>query len=202
VAIDGPSGVHDDDPEPGGDSQSAKRRENGRQDADRPAGAQLAEVRGRAEYYEASRAADQRTAAAGGAELASGSARTRSAHDVEMVGGDPERPPPDSVHVAPERARHILDGDRWGGGRRHGTGRPGKTEFPPSWDDEKIIGHILSVARAPDDPPVFQANHRWRVHGQRDGVGINVIVQPDGRIWSAWPDAGSPGVVKNPRETK
>jgi hypothetical protein len=66
----------------------------------------------------------------------------------------------------------------------------------------KIIGHILDVARAPDDPPVFQANRRWRVHGQRDDVGITVIVQPDGRIWSAWPDADSPGVVKNPRETQ
>jgi hypothetical protein len=61
---------------------------------------------------------------------------------------------------------------------------------------------ILDVARAPDDPPVFQANHRWRVHGQRDDVGITAIVQPDGRIWSAWPDAGSPGVVKNPKEAK
>jgi hypothetical protein len=155
-----------------------------------------------AEYYEASRATDQRMAAAGGAELASGTARTRSAWDVEAVGGHPERPPPDSLHVAPERARHILDGDRWGGGHRHGTGGPGKTEFPSGWGDEKIIGHVLGVARNPDEPPVFQANRRWRVHGQRDGVGINVIVQPDGRIWSAWPDAGSPGVVKNPRETK
>jgi hypothetical protein len=101
----------------------------------------------------------------------------------------------------PERARHILDGDRWGGGHRHGTGRPGKTEFPSGWDNQKIIGHVRDVARAPDDPPVFQANRRWRMHGQREDVGINVIVQPDGRIWSAWPDAGSPGVVKNPRET-
>jgi hypothetical protein len=140
VAIDGPSGVHDDDPEQGGDSQPAKGREDGRNDADRSAGTQLAEVRGRAEYYEASRAADQRMAAAGRAELASGTTRTRSAWDAEVVGDHPERPAPDSLHVAPERAR-------------------------------------------------------------REDVGINVIVQPDGRIWSAWPDAGSPGVVKNPRET-
>ena len=49
---------------------------------------------------------------------------------------------------------------------------------------------------------MFQANRRWRVHGYRDEVGINVVIQPDGRIWSAWPDADGPGVVKNPRETK
>jgi hypothetical protein len=108
----------------------------------------------------------------------------------------------DSLHVPPERTTHILDGDRWGGGHRHGTGRPEKTEFPSGWDDEKIIGHILDVARAPYDQPVLQPNHRWRVHGQRDDVGITVIVRPDGRIWSAWPDACSPGVVRNPREAQ
>ncbi len=134
-------------------------------------------------------------------ELASGTTRTRFAWDVEAVGGHPDRPPPDSLHVVPERARHILDGDRWGGGHRHGTGRPTKTEFPSGWDDDKIIGHVLDVARNPGDPPVFQANRRWRVHSQREDVGITVIVQPDGRIWSAWPDADSPEVVKNPKET-
>ena len=164
---------YDDDPEQAGDSEPEKVHGHGKQ--------QPAEVRSRAEYYEELRATDKQMAASDG----------RS-----------DRPPLDSLHVTPERAGHILDGDRWGGGHRHGTGRPGKTEFPASWDDEKIIGHVLGVARAPDDPPVFQANRRWRVHGYRDEVGINVVIQPDGRIWSAWPDAGGPGVVKNPRETK
>lgn len=148
------------------------------------------------------RAVDVRVAAAGRAESTARTARMRSAWDSEPVGDHPDPPPVESLRVVPERAKHILDGDRWGGGHRHGTGRPGKTEFPSGWGDDKIIGHVLDVARAPDDPPVFQANRRWRVHGQRDGVGISVIVQPDGRIWSAWPDAGSPGVVKNPRETQ
>ena len=181
VAIDGPSGAYDDDPEQAGDSKPEKGRGHSGQDVGSPMNAQPAEVRSRAEYYEELRATDKQMAAAD---------------------GHSDRPPLDSVHVAPERAKHILDGDRWGGGHRHGTGRPGKTEFPSGWDDEKIIGHVLDVARAPDDPPVFQANRRWRVHGHRDEVGITVIIQPDGRIWSAWPDAGSPGVVKNPRETK
>jgi hypothetical protein len=181
VAIDGPSGAYDDDPEQAGDSKPEKGRGPDRQDDSSPADTQPAEVRSRAEYYEELHATDKQIASAGG----------RS-----------DRPPLDSLHLAPERAKHILDGDRWGGGHRHGTGRPGKTEFPADWDDEKIIGHVLGVARAPEDPPVFQANRRWRVHGYRDEVGITVIIQPDGRIWSAWPDAGSPGVVKNPRETK
>ncbi len=180
VAIDGPSGAYDDDPEQAGDSKPEKGRGPSGKDVSRPVDAQPAEVRSRAEYYEELRAANNQMAA----------------------DGHSDRPPLDSLHVAPDRAKHILDGDRWGGGHRHGTGRPGKTEFPAGWDDEKIIGHVLGVARAPDDSPVFQANRRWRVHGHRDEAGITVIIQPDGRIWSAWPDAGSPGVVKNPRETK
>jgi len=95
---------------------------------------------------------------------------------------------------------HILDGDQWGGGHRPGTGRPEKTEFPASWDDSQIVDHSTDVARSPDVPPVLQPNHRWRVFGERDGVGITVIVLPDGRIWAAWPEEGSPGVIRNPKE--
>jgi hypothetical protein len=180
VAVDGSSGVYDDDREQAGDSKPERRRGHGGHDAAGPLNTQPGEVRSRAEYYEELRGADKPMVAADGYS---------------------DRSAPDSVHVAAERAKHILDGDRWGGGHRHGTGRPGKTEFPSGWDDEKIIGHVLAVARAPDDLPVFQANRRWRVHGHCDEVGITVIIQPDGRIWSAWPDADSPGVVKNPRET-
>jgi Bacterial EndoU nuclease len=114
----------------------------------------------------------------------------------------PPPPPPDAMHVPPERAAHILDGDTGGGGHRHGTGLPGKTEFPADWNDEKIIGHVTDVARSIDDGSDFQSNGRWREHGERDGVGITVIAKSDGTIWAAWPDASSPGVVKNPKERK
>jgi Bacterial EndoU nuclease len=107
---------------------------------------------------------------------------------------------PDSIRLPPERVRHILDGDRWGGGHRHGTGRPGKAEFPASWDDEQTIGHIMDVARHPDTRPVWQPNHRWRLRGERDAVDVTVIVKPDGGIWAAWPEEGGPGVVRNPSE--
>ena len=181
VAIDGPSGAYDDDPEQAGDSKPEKGRGPSGHEVSSPADTQPAEVRSRAEYCEELRAADKQMAASD---------------------GHSDRPPLDSQHVTPERTKHILDGDRWGGGHRHRTGRPGKTEFPAAWDDEKVIGHVLDVARAPDNPPVFQANRRWRVHGYRDEVGINVVILPDGRIWSAWPDPGGLGVVRNPRETK
>jgi hypothetical protein len=31
-------------------------------------------------------------------------------------------------------------------------------------------------------------------------VAITAIVHPDGRIWTAWPEEGSPGVIRNPKE--
>lgn len=117
------------------------------------------------------------------------------------AGQRPDRPlAPDSIRLPPERIGHILDGDRWGGGHRHGTGRPGKAEFPASWDDEQTLSHILDVARHPDDRPVWQPNHRWRLRGERDAVEVTVIVKPGGGIWAAWPEEGSPGVIRNPVE--
>jgi hypothetical protein len=93
--------------------------------------------------------------------------------------GRSDRPPLDSLHVAPERAKYILDGDRWGGGYRHGTGWPGKTEFPSGWDDELfadrsvlLISHRFSTVRSAD-----------RIYVLNDGY----VVESGGRMRSCWP---------------
>jgi hypothetical protein len=105
------------------------------------------------------------------------------------------------IRAADDRRTHILDGDKTGGGHRHGTGVPDKTEFPADWDDDQIIDAILAVARTPDREPEHQNwNDRWKVSGQHKGVEIFAIVESDGAIWTAWPGEGSPGVVKNPVE--
>jgi hypothetical protein len=167
------------------------------------------ELRTRAEYYETLRAADNRSGqpaenhrdADSGVDRRADLGAERQAWTSGWDAVDAEgRPPPDSIHISSERASHILDGDRWGGGHRHGTGRPDKTEFPAHWDDERIIDRITDVARFPDVQPVLQANQRWRARGERDGVAITAIVHPDGRIWAAWPEEGSPGVIRNPRK--
>lgn len=160
-----------------------------------------AEPRSRLEYYEALRAvADQPEQASDTSRAAAeGTGRSgRSGWDATDAGN---RPRLDALRVVPERAVHILDGEPGGGGHRHGVGSPGKTEFPASLDDKKIIGHILDVARRPDSLPVHQHwNDRWLCGGIRDGVEVSVVVLRSGEVWTAWPEEGGPGVVRNPQK--
>ena len=87
-----------------------------------------------------------------------------------------------------------------GGGHRHGTGKPGKTEFPAAWKDEKIIDNVLDVARKPDTPPVRQdRNDTWLCAGTRANVEVSAVVARSGEIVTGWPEEGGPGVVRNPR---
>jgi hypothetical protein len=154
------------------------------------------ESRSREEYYEALRVASDGGTADGG----------RGAADAERSGWDAvdgeDRPEAEDIHVTPERTTHILDGEPGGGGgHRHGVGKPGKTEFPASWDDKKIMGHVLDVVRRPDSAPVLQnRNNRWICSGTRDGVEITAIVLRSGEIWTAWPEEGGPGVRRNPKK--
>jgi hypothetical protein len=112
-----------------------------------------------------------------------------------------DRPAVEEIGVSPERTTHILDGDLVGngGGHRHGVGKPGKTEFPASWDDERIVDTVVDVARRPDSTPELQHwNDRWVCSGIRHSVEVSVIVLRSGEIWTAWPEEGSPGVIRNP----
>jgi hypothetical protein len=189
--------------------------------AARPEPAQPAESRTREEYYEALRAAD---GGPGDDEPADNEpadnepagdrpgddrsaddphvADSRTGHSGWDAIDDANRPALDALRVSPERRSHVLDGDAdGGGGHRHGIGNPGKTEFPASWSDEKIIDSLLDVARRPDHPPRHQEwNDRWVARGARDDVEVVVVIARDGRIWSGWPTPGGPGVVKNPKE--
>lgn len=113
-----------------------------------------------------------------------------------------DRPAVEDIRMTPERRTHILDGDpgKNSGGHRHGTGRPGKTEFPADWDDEKAMRAVVDVAKRPDEAPVYQAWNRWLCAGTREGVEVSVVVEPSGEIWTAWPEEGGPGVVRNPKK--
>jgi hypothetical protein len=169
------------------DAPLERRVQRGGSGAD--SAATMAESRSRLEYYEVLHAtdSDRRTDRSGWDEVAA-----------------EDRPRLDAVRVTPERTAHILDGDGKGGGHRHGTGQPGKTEFPATWDDQKVIDTLLlDVARRPDSQPVHQHwNDRWVCGGTRDGIEVSVVVLRTGEIWTAWPEQGGPGVIRNPPEEK
>jgi Bacterial EndoU nuclease len=124
------------------------------------------------------------------------------AWDEAGVASHLDRPEVREIWLPGDRRAHILDGDgpgSPGGGHRHGTGRPGKTEFPAGWDDDKIVSVVEDVARSPDTAVWQGFNSRWRVTGEREGVAVTSIVRPDGKIWSAWPEPGGAGVKQNPK---
>ena len=222
MALDRP----DDDFE-AGEARLEQHLRNGGPGSDVPAArSEPAEPRTREEYYEALRAADGSSADGGSADGRSadgGSGDGRPADASVSDGSSDEephvadsrtdqsgwdsvdaanRPSLDALRVSPERTTHVLDGDANGsGGHRHGIGYPGKTEFPASWDDEKIMNSVLDVAQRPDAPPVLQHwNNRWVCTGTRDSVEVSVIVLRSGEVWTAWPEEGSPGVVRNPKK--
>jgi Bacterial EndoU nuclease len=134
------------------------------------------EWRSHEEYYEALRVADGKPPEVGDSQA------DRSGWDAVDAA---DRPPAEDIGVSPERTTHILDGDETGGGggHRHGVGKPGKTEFPASWDDKKIVDTIVDVARRPDSTPEHQQwNDRWVCSGIRDSVEVSVIVLRSGEI--------------------
>lgn len=185
----------DDDREEIGDNRLEKQYEHGRLPADgTSAETEIAEPRIRVEYHQALRAAVNQQARAVHAESTSVDTPPRSAWDnADAL----TRPPLDAIRMSPERAIHILSGDATGGGHRHGTGTPGKTEFPASWDDDRIVDATTFVARFPENVHQ-QWNQRWKARAEFDNVRITVIIEPDGTIWTAWPEEGSRGVVRNP----
>jgi hypothetical protein len=195
-----------------------------------PGRTEPAELRSRQEYYEVLRAADGKPVQASDNQRAPAEERTDAPGDTrtdapaekrtdapaekrtdapaekrtDRSGWDTvdagKRPPLDAIRITPERTVHVLDGDSTGGGHRHGTGKPGKTEFPAAWKDEKIIDNVLDVARKPDTPPVRQdRNDTWLCTGTRANVEVSAVVARSGEIVTGWPEEGGPGVVRNPR---
>lgn len=98
--------------------------------------------------------------------------------------------------------RHIVYGDEddeESGGHLHGLGRPGKTEFPPGWDEDDCIDVVIAVARNPQD--AVDRGDSWRVTGTHRGVVVRAFVRYDGTIAAGHPTSG-PGVRANPRRNR
>jgi hypothetical protein len=141
-------------------------------------------------------------------------------HDLAALGQtpvqNPPATPPPSVtpHFTPYSREHTLGGDPYdtnsrqdAGGHRHGTGSPGKTEFPKTWTDEQVEHAVLTLV----DRAVTNANNgttyppgtanatsisapktnknqmrvpvvSWTIRGTVDGVEMEVTMLQDGTL--------------------
>jgi len=89
----------------------------------------------------------------------------------------------------PKGIKHILDGDATGGGHKFGTGIKGKSEFPQSWDDNKILGEIADVLTDPKSVwSKPDARGYITTSGTRGGIDIKVVYDTkNNRIVSGYP---------------
>ncbi|MGV9295510.1 WXG100-like domain-containing protein [Amycolatopsis sp. NPDC003676] len=139
-----------------------------------------------------------------------GATEVRTAEDIAADKRPPEPgpvprgfPSAEQIRLTDNRKRHILDGDpstaqHPGGGHRSGAGVPGKTEFPRRWTEQQTHNLVLDVARKPDSVRWDAGRGNWNVFGMRDGVMIEVVIDPAGRIRTSMPLYGR-GVYQNPR---
>lgn len=92
----------------------------------------------------------------------------------------------DEASLAPytvtERRRiHILYGDATGGGHKAGAGKPGKTEFPASWSEEKIISIITKIANDKNLPIRQSGKRYWVRMGEEENLQIRVVLDREHR---------------------
>jgi hypothetical protein len=95
-----------------------------------------------------------------------------------------------------QRRLHILYGDGTGGGHKAGAGKPGKTEFPPDWVDDKIISTITRIANDSILPMRQSGKRYWLRMGEQDGLQVRVVLDKEhGEIVTGYPVEGH----KNPQ---
>lgn len=108
------------------------------------------------------------------------------------VGSPSEVTTPAHVNLAsPQRTIHILDGEAGGGGGHRYPGNPGKTLFPRSWSDARIMHEVSDIVTDPALTWTRQGQGtgffyrsgnpaRYFVVGERGGIQIKVVVEPMG----------------------
>lgn len=99
------------------------------------------------------------------------------------------------VILSEKRVAHILYGDMTGGGHRYGAGKPCKSEFPQSWNDEKIIDVTRKIAANDNLSWERQGNGYYVVENFVDSVKVRVVKGPKKqRVITAYPV----NVARNP----
>lgn len=115
--------------------------------------------------------------------------------------------PANTAPLSRQAQEHILHGDpkQHKGGHLYGSGVAGKTEFPESWDEERIVRSIGDVMTSPDWVRQAKTDRgTWYFGKEVGGVQIQVAAyKRDGRYYvdRAYP-AGGAGVIRNSENGK
>lgn len=110
--------------------------------------------------------------------------------------------PASTAPLSRQAQDHILHGvpKQRKGGHLYGSGVVGKTEFPETWDGERIVRSIGDVMNSPDWVRQAKSDHgTWYFGKEVGGVQIQVAAyKRDGRYYvdRAYL-AGGAGVIKN-----
>ena len=90
--------------------------------------------------------------------------------------------------LSDERIDHILYGDARGGGHHHSANRPCKTEFPKTWDEDKIISTVRQLAANDNAPWRKEENGYYVAEQNYEDLVIRVVLDEEGDdIITAYP---------------
>lgn len=78
--------------------------------------------------------------------------------------------------ISVQRIRHILYGDRTGGGHLYGVNAPCKSEFPPEWNEEEIIATVKTLAANDNMKWQREENGYYTAEQKVEGVRVRVVL--------------------------
>lgn len=87
-----------------------------------------------------------------------------------------------------KRREHMLHGDQSGGGHLHGTGAPCKSEFPASWNEDKIVTTVTQMAANDNLGWQQQKNGNYVAEANEGQVRVRVVLNSNRtQIITAYP---------------
>ena len=102
-----------------------------------------------------------------------------------------EAPPVRAGLLSPSARTHILYGDAKGGGHLHGVGTACKSEFPASWDADKVIQTIQLIAANDNLNWRRESNGYYVAEQKQDGINVRVVLDREkDDIVTAYPVGG------------
>ncbi len=93
-----------------------------------------------------------------------------------IVSGQRKAANDNNVVITNYAKQHILHGNKSGGGHKYGTGKPCKSEFPKSWNDEKILYEVKKIAANDNTNWNQEQNGYYVTEKSVEGINVRVVI--------------------------